>query len=302
LIPIRRDQHSGLWEFFVYGTGDPPAYTGDAPYQLSEQTGIVLVLLPGGEFWMGATADSLGIDGVDDRNPYARPDEGPPHRVRLDPFFLSKYEMTQGQWLGITDSNPSTFRAGRIFHGIRQTLLFPVENVAWYDVNRALKHVGLRLPTEAQWEYGARAGTSTPWPCGDDPDCLEAYANICDLSARESGASRTWEFTSWNDGFPRTAPVGLFLPNAWGLHDAIGNASEFVSDWMIDYSNPTRPGTGERVGTGAQKIARGSIMNASRYQARPTLRMPYGIDTVGIAGVRPARLLEAVNRTMGAQR
>ena len=112
LLPLRRDPRSGLWEFWHIQTGTKPELvTGAAdvtgsPWVLSGDTGLVFVLLPGGTFWMGAQKEDPEGHNYD---PLASPDEQPVHQITLAPFFLSKYEMTQGQWLRFTGENPSRY-------------------------------------------------------------------------------------------------------------------------------------------------------------------------------------------------
>src|SRR5690606_29994467 len=112
------------------------------------ETGLVFVLIPDGAFRMGGPGE----------------DEGPEHEVALAPFFLSKYEMTSGQWLRFTGANPSAHLGEKVDLGF--TLRHPVEQVSWDECDRVLRRMGLVLPTEARWEYAARAGTTTPWSSG----------------------------------------------------------------------------------------------------------------------------------------
>jgi len=101
----------------------------------------------------------------------------------------------------------------------------PVDSPTWDEASDYCKKVGMRLPTEAQWEYAARAGTSTPFYWGSTVSGKEANFcdSACELNIREPRV---------DDGFKHTAPVGSFPPNAFGLHDMAGNVSEWVQDWM----------------------------------------------------------------------
>ena len=175
------------------------------------------VQIPAGEFLMGSESEEAFS--------YM---EQPVTRVRISQgFFLGKYEVTQGQWQEVMGSNPSFFdECGPDC---------PVEGVSWEDVqefigrlNAAVGEERYRLPTEAEWEYAARAGTS-----GDRYGNLDAIA--------------------WYDGNSgdRTHPVGRKAPNALGLYDMLGNVFEWVGDWYGDYpggevTDPQGPASGSK--------------------------------------------------------
>jgi formylglycine-generating enzyme required for sulfatase activity len=214
LLPIGEDARSGLWEFAVLVTGSVPGRDPDGGLALEEMSALILVLVPGGTFRMGAIRPSdshpLGSPNVD---PYALDREGPVHTVTLKPFFISKFQMTQGQWLHASGTNPSMFRPDNQ-PGL--TLVHPVECVSWNDCSIVLTRVGLSLPTEEQWEYAARAGTTTIWFTGDDPERLKGNANL-------NMAGHT--------------PVGSFnLPNRFGLFDVVGNVWEWCLDSFRNYN------------------------------------------------------------------
>ena len=94
------------------------------------------------------------------------------------------------------------------------------------------------LPTEAEWEYACRAGTTTRFWCGDADDSLEGNANILDASLKgmlDPDQTKKWIFASWNDGYRFTSPVGSFKANPWGLYDMHGNVWQWCSDWFGPY-------------------------------------------------------------------
>ena len=283
LIPLGPDPDSQLEEFAHLRSGTP-AVRDDTTGTLAitETTGIVLVLLPGGSARIGATP-------LED--PAARPNESPVHTVRLAPFFLSKYEMTQAQWMLGTGSNPSRFPAGESFGGQRHTLRHPVENVSWNDCAYALPRAGLTLPTEAQWEYGCRAGTATVWWTGDDPASLEGAANLSDSTARvHPGDFPIEDFVAWRDGWSTTSPVGALRANRFGLHDTHGNVWEWVLDAYASYELPAAPGTGLRVGEGRTRVTRGGCFDYVASTSRSALRDEWASNACyGATGVRPAR-------------
>jgi formylglycine-generating enzyme required for sulfatase activity len=229
LYPLGPDPASGLWEFAHVLTGRVPARDpATGALVLDEESAIVLVLLPGGSFRMGAQA-------VDPREPnysvHAIGNEAPLTTIELRPFFLSKHELTQGQWLRCTGANPSGYPPGtELLRRDPRPLLHPVEQVTWLECERALGRLGLELPTEAEWEYAARAGTTTPWWTGAEPQSLAGAANLADQAAAR--AFYDWPTTEpWlDDGFAAHAPVGSFRANPFGLHDVHGN----VSEWCLD--------------------------------------------------------------------
>jgi formylglycine-generating enzyme required for sulfatase activity len=103
-----------------------------------------------------------------------------------------------------------------------------------------------RLPTEAEWEYACRAGTTTRYYSGDDPETLAKVGNVADASAKAKFPRWTWTIKA-NDGYAFTAPVGKFKPNAFGLYDMHGNTWQWCSDWYgVDYyaTSPTDDPTG----------------------------------------------------------
>ena len=229
LLPIGADPDSRLWEFWHIQSGDEPQRGADGKLVLTETMGVVLVLIPGGMFWMGAQKTDPASRNYD---PQAASEEGPVHAVTLSPYFLSKYEMTQGQWNRFTGRAPSLFGPGASVAEHPYTLLHPVEQVSWEDATNVLLRLGLALPTEAQWERGARAGTDMPWSTGRERETLRGAANLADQAAARAGAS--WQdINDWpdlDDDWAGHAAVGSFRPNAFGLHDVHGNLWEWCRD------------------------------------------------------------------------
>ena len=169
---------------------------------LMDDYGIKFVLIEPGTFIMG-----------DERLDLSKP----AHKVELtQPFYLGKYPVTQSEWDAITGANPSTIK------GVQN----PVESVSWKQVQAFLKKLNngaaqYRLPTEAQWEYACRAGTSTLYSFGDDKADLDAYGWFSSNAGKESH------------------PVGQKKPNPWGLYDMHGNVWEWVHDVYAPYEEGT---------------------------------------------------------------
>ncbi|MEM7231881.1 MAG: bifunctional serine/threonine-protein kinase/formylglycine-generating enzyme family protein [Planctomycetota bacterium] len=292
LVPIGRDPDSGLWEFVHLETGDAPSRDENGRLLLTETTGLVLVLLPKGSFRMGAVKPSEETPrGTPNVDPYAFSNEAPVREVALDAFFLSKYEMTQEQWARLEGRNPSAFRVG----GKKYVAKHPVEQVSWNLCSEVVWRVGLTLPTEAQWEYGTRGGTSSVWWTGDERGQLEGAANLADQAAARAGAhwSDIQDWPELDDGFAVHAPVGSFRANPFGLHDVHGNVWEWCRDWHASYELPVASGDGERIVTSTKvqrRAIRGGGFVYAAYKSRSALRREAGIDfRSNDVGLRPAR-------------
>jgi formylglycine-generating enzyme required for sulfatase activity len=293
LVPLGPDPESGLWEFWHVESGDRPVRDEESgKLMVTGESGIVLVLLPDGAFWMGAQSTSSRRPNYDLQ---AGTDENPVHEVALSPFFLSKFEMTQEQWWRIMQSNPSFFDEHH-FAGGAAVPVHPVEQVAWEDCSEALMRLGLVLPTEAQWEYGARAGTSTRWWTGEDEQSLEGAANLADASyARDflNVVGMKW----LDDGYAGTAPVGSFRANAFGLHDVAGNVWEWCQDLYSGHYIEVAGETGLRTVEGQDgtrnRVARGGSFGDTASYSRSAIRNRFTPEFRGfLLGVRPARAVD----------
>jgi serine/threonine protein kinase/formylglycine-generating enzyme required for sulfatase activity len=294
LVPIGRDAESGLWEFAHLRSGAAAVRGPDGKLVIDEETGIVLVLLPGDCFSMGLSIENQ----VDPTQPggFAGPryDEVPVHRVCLDPFFISKYEMTQAQWLRLTGSNPSAIQPYRDYGMYVTSLRHPVENLNWDMADDCAQDIGLSLPTEAQWEYAARAGSPGPYWCGRDYRCLKGTENVLDASARVPGRPGGYTYAQWFDGFVDSSPVGFFAPNAFGLYDVLGNVTEWTHDWYGSYELPVAPGTGERVvQNGVERVVRGGAYYFFPARVSCQWRINWKPRNSERIGVRLARALDS---------
>jgi serine/threonine protein kinase/formylglycine-generating enzyme required for sulfatase activity len=292
LVPIGPDPTTGLWEFAHLQTGEPAERRADGTLVLREATGLVFVLLPGGTFDMGAQrSDPSGRN----HDPAAQPPEAPVHAVTVSPFFLSKYEMTQAQWQRCTGANPSHYQPGRRVQWVK-SLLHPVEQVSWHGGRRELQRLQLSLPSEAQWEYGARAGSTTVWWTGDARQSLLGAVNLADQTAARSGSP--WpDIQDWpelDDGYEVHAPVDAQRANGFGLHGVHGN----VWEWCLDAFDPAfyrQSPTLDPVcppGSSATRVNRGGCFANAAALARSANR---GSDAPTVAdrylGLRPARAI-----------
>ncbi|MBK7874481.1 MAG: SUMF1/EgtB/PvdO family nonheme iron enzyme [Planctomycetes bacterium] len=295
LVPLGPDPDSGLWEFAELNTGRVPERGADGRLAIDSETALVLVLLPAGSVRMGCSPPGASSS-PEDEDPFARPDEQPVDEVVLAPYFLSKYEMTQGQWLRFTGANPSAMLAGQRHGPHTVDLRHPVEHMAWDEADATLQKLGLVLPTEAQWEYAARAGTRTPWWTGPDRDSLADAANIADAAAMRAGVP--WpgvhDWPEYDDGHVVHAPVGTYRANPLGLHDTAGNVWEWCRDEYALYALPTEAESGLRLWKGGrERCGRGGSYLEAASSSRSAHR---GHAVLGAReatiGVRPARVVE----------
>lgn len=195
---------------------------------ITNSLGMELRLIPPGEFMMG---------------PNAREDAAHLlHRVNIEKsFYIGVTEVTQGQWRAVMGNNPSFFQGDDSL---------PVENVPWNNCQAFLRRLSqtegteYRLPTEAEWEYSCRAGSTTKFCFGDDERTLGEYAWYIANSGR------------------KTHPVGQKIANAWGLHDMHGNVLEWCQDGYDDF--PGDAPQGNSVGT-AYRMLRGGRFNCGAY-------------------------------------
>ncbi|MEZ5965108.1 MAG: SUMF1/EgtB/PvdO family nonheme iron enzyme [Planctomycetota bacterium] len=287
LLPLGRDPQSGLLEFAHLPSGVAPTRDADGRLRLAPECGIVLVLLPGGTFAMGAQPD-----GPANQDPAAEANESPVHTLTLAPFFLAKHEMTQAQWLRTFGANPSNHDARSLFVDPARAPLHPVENVTWYECRTHMRRLGLELPTEAQWEYAARCAPAA----AGGRDLAAPRANLSDRARARALAAQCPAFeASLDDGFVMHAPVGSFAADAWGLHDLFGNVWEWCRDEYCSYEVAARPGDGARPCDEKPQLAiyRGGAFDTLAVEARAANRAGAPPDVRQFTvGVRPARRLD----------
>jgi formylglycine-generating enzyme required for sulfatase activity len=251
---------------FTLATADEPK-AANGEKQITNSIGMKLTLIPSGEFMMGSGESAEETEaffnktyGEDFQTGFFKR-EHPQHRVRITkPFYLGTYHVTRGQFrqfvadthfnteakngekLGAYGWNldKKTWEFNEKYSwrnaGFEQTDEHPVVIVSWNDAVEFCRWLSkkegkaYRLPTEAEWEYACRAGTTTRYYSGDDPETLAKVGNVSDAAAKAKFPD--WKYTiKANDGYVFTAPVGKFKPNAFGLYDMHGNAFQWCADW-----------------------------------------------------------------------
>ncbi len=202
--------------------------------------GMKFVKIPSGSFMMGrdAAIENGGSDEV------------PQHRVSVETFAMQTTEVTQGQWMRIMGSNPSKFTGSS----------HPVEQVSWNDAQKFIQKLNklegtsaYRLPTEAEWEYAARAGSQSIYYFGDKEESLDSHA--------------------WYGGKDGTHIVAQKLSNRWGLYDMHGNVWEWCQDWYRDtYHDTPRDDRANTGGEQKYRVLRGGGWNSNPYYVRIATR------------------------------
>jgi formylglycine-generating enzyme required for sulfatase activity len=228
----------------------------DPPKNLTNSLGMKFVWIPPGTFKMGSPKEEKERDPGETQ-----------HKVTLTKgFYMGVYTVTQEQWQEVMGSNPSKNKGEKNL---------PVDNVSWNDCQEFIKTLRekdkkpYRLPTEAEWEYACRAGTTTPFHFGEKISTDRAnYNGIEAYGENAKGEHRG-----------KTTPVGTFPANAWGLHDMHGNVYQWCQDWFAEYSqkdvvDPQGPDTAK-----TRRVLRGGSFDDRPERCRSAYRYDgYGPD------------------------
>ena len=237
LAPILRSQDQA--PTFEYSTND---------------VGMQFVMVPAGSFPMGCSEGSKPVE--------CSSDERPRHTVQISkPFEIGETEVTEKQWQAVMGSSPSQYKGADL----------PVEQVSFKDVQAFLAKLNsrndgytYRLPTEAEWEYAARAGTKDPYAGAELTNALN-----------RGGRADDWAWYNVDE----TRPVATKKPNAWGLYDMRGNVAEWVQDWYDPKYYETSPAAdpkGPKMGDA--RVVRGGSFHVYPWLTRVSLRTDFPED------------------------
>ena len=236
-------------------------------FATSKNPAMRFVVIPRGEFVMGSPESEL------------RHENENQSRVMISAFEMKTTEVTQREWIAVMGTNPANFASAPYcrpisVNGSKICADHPVENVTWNEVqdfisrlNGRDKNYSYRLPTEAEWEYAARAGSTTAYSFGDDAVQLNDNAwfeeNVLKVNAESDGQTRK---------------VGMKKANAFGLHDMHGNVWEWVSDFFADPRPTTEPIDPKGPVSGTDRVTRGGSYNCPPLYLRSANRNYEGPD------------------------
>ena len=219
-----------------------------------------IIWIQGGTFEMGIVSNAEDFDAL------------PKHKVTVKGFYMDKYEVTKEDYERVMGNNPSAFR------GCSKC---PADNVTWFEADEYCRKIGKRLPTEAEWEYACRAGTSSNFHYGNT------------LSSSQANFDGNHPYGGVPIGQFRTRPVtiGQYDPNGWGLHDMHGNVAEWCSDWYdAAYYGNSSPENPQGPADGKLKVVRGGSWNGKAAMLRSGKRTGYNpslrLNTIGFRCVK----------------
>lgn len=257
LLPLGRDAASGRWEFYVLETGDKPGWEGEftsGHTVLEELSAVVLVLLEGGTL--------MKDDGSE---------------KTIDPFFISKYELTNFQWSSYLGKLPKQYAPGHDYGDGRIGWKHPVQIRSFDDAVNDLRTLGLSLPEEDLWEYACRAGTRTRYWSGHSVLSLQGVGNVADRAAEERSGAKWSTDVSLNDGYAFVCAVDSLRANPFGLYNVHGNMAEWTHSSV----------------QGPDSVARGGCFWSDAEEATSESRNVAERFLDDGIGIRPAREIDS---------
>jgi len=221
---------------------------------IAQKPTIDWINIPEGTFIMGSPATEVG-----------RFDDETQHQVTISAFKMSKYEITFDQYIMFCKATSRIVPDDQGWGKGKR----PVINVSWDDASAFAAWMGCRLPTEAEWEYAARAGTATPFSTGN---CL---------NPNQANYNGNNPYTDCPKGVNvlKTLPVGTFAPNAWGLYDMYGNVWEWSSDWYGDYPSDAQINP-KGIASGSCSVIRGGSWYCFEQHCRSAYRSCYSPEVI----------------------
>lgn len=259
-----------------------------------------MVVVPAGGFTMGSPpAEGISVAGPESHLGYLG---RPRHEVAVSSFAIGRYDVTRAEFAAFVAS--SGYDAARCEPGgllaprSAETDRHPATCISWQDAQAYIRWLSAktgkpyRLPSEAEWEYAARAGTTTPWFWGEDRFRACDFANIGDLSMREGMPDHSGTDLC-RDGSAFASPVGSFRPNGWGLYDMAGDVWQWTADcWHASYDGAPSDGSAWMAEACDKHPLRGGAWNMNVYHVRSANRNFDGADIrTDRTGFRLARSL-----------
>ncbi len=298
LWPLGLNDRTGLFEFYDPRTGERPVLSDPATtsrWTVTPETAIVYILIPAATVITGATQDTASPRFDADAFDY----EQPLVEVDLDAYFISKYEVTNAQWGRLSTQRSYYFpdydaerTDGSLYIA---SATGPIDRVLFRDAVEVLGRLNATLPSEVQWEHAARGGTDLRWAISNELTDVGSVGNIADRAMSRLKLPPTSQMSmEVDDGWELPAPVGLYRPNGYGLHDTVGNVGERCIDTWSTYSRKFRLGDGARIVDGeTNRMHRGGSFKTTAQLSRVSTRRWIG-ETVASSdvGIRPVRTID----------
>jgi serine/threonine protein kinase/formylglycine-generating enzyme required for sulfatase activity len=279
LIPLGKNA-AGLFEFAVADTGNVMERRPEPGPGLKDAAAVV-VLLPGGTLRFDRGPDPMSRE----------PAESDFESAVLPPYFLGKHEISQAQWIRVMGSNPALVQQDETETKVDDR--HPVELITWAQATKFCTRIGVRLPTQDEWELAARGILGAEFGDSETIKGLEGMENLADKTwARAIGRQMVGSM-DWTDTYVHHAPIGALRPNGFGLHDMLGNVSEWCSDVYFRQRESSEATASRPVGIEKRRVIRGGAWSEGAREASCRLFRGYWAEGIQPSiGVRIARSIE----------